>query len=109
MAISLLKRQFENVFHCSVVVYCEKRCAKDSDILQEAGFCDADFVEFPVDETQTIREFERFMEDQFNLSLELCSPSDKPIANKYLKLYQLRHLFSSIPDPALDKGNNMLY
>jgi hypothetical protein len=90
MTISLLQMQFQRLLSCNVTVYVRNRPANAFDTLKEVGFAGDALIEYPIDETLSLREFEAELEDQFNFSLELCSKKDnKPFMNKSLHLYQV--------------------
>lgn len=90
MTISLLQMQFQRLLCCNVMVYVHNRPANAFDTLKEVGFAGDSLIEYPIDETLSLREFEAELEDLFNFSLELCSKKDnKPFMNKSLHLYQV--------------------
>lgn len=90
MTISLLQMQFQRLLCCNVTVYVHNSPANAFDTLREVGFTGDTLIEYPIDETLSLREFEAELEDQFNFSLELCSKKDnKPFMNKSLHLYQV--------------------
>jgi hypothetical protein len=90
MTISLLQMQFQRLLCCNVMVYVYNRPANAFDTLKEVGFAEDALIEYPIDETLSLREFEAELEDHFNFSLELCSKKDnKPFMNKSLHLYQI--------------------
>jgi hypothetical protein len=98
MTISLLQLQFQRLLCCNVTVYVHNSLGNSFDTLKEAGFPADMLVEYPIDETLSLREFEEDLEEKFNFSLELCSKKDnKPFTNKS------QHLFQII---AADGGNN---
>jgi hypothetical protein len=59
------------------------------DTLREAGFDEESLVEFPIDETLSLREFEEEVEERFNFTLELCNKDNKPFTNKSQHLFQI--------------------
>ncbi|HJT74987.1 MAG TPA: hypothetical protein VJ720_13230 [Chitinophaga sp.] len=63
--------------------------ANSFDTLQEAGFPEDMLIEFPIDETLSLREFEEEVEDRFNFTLELCNKDNKPFTNKSMHLFQI--------------------
>jgi len=90
MTISLLQMQFQRLLCCNVTVYVHNSLANAFVTLREAGFPEDMLVEYPIDETLSLREFEEELEEKFNFSLELCSKKDnKPFTNKSLHLFQL--------------------
>lgn len=89
MTISLLQMQFQRLLCCNVAVYVHNSLANAFDTLKEAGFPAEILIEFPIDETLSLREFEEELEDKFNFSLELCNKDNKPFTNKSLHLFQL--------------------
>lgn len=89
MTVSLLQLQLQQQFHCSAVVYIAGRLAGPFDTLLEAGFQENGLVEFSIDQTMSLREFEEELEDKYNLTLELTDTNDKPIIHKGLRLFQL--------------------
>ncbi len=89
MTISLLQMQIQRLLSCNVAVYVRNSLANNYDTLKEAGFEEEALVEFPIDETLSLREFEEELEEKFNFSLELCSRDNKPFRNKSLHLFQI--------------------
>jgi hypothetical protein len=90
MTISLLQMQFQRLLSCNIAVYnMRNSIANAFDTLQEAGFPEDILIEFPIDETLSLREFEEELEDKFNFTLELCNKDNKPFTNKGLHLFQL--------------------
>jgi hypothetical protein len=89
MTISLLQMQFQRLLSCNIAVYMRHSLANAFDTLQEAGFHEDILIEFPIDETLSLREFEEELEDKFNFTLELCNKDNKPFTNKGLHLFQL--------------------
>lgn len=90
MTISLLQMQFQRLLSCNLTVYVYNRPANAFDTLKEVGFTGEGLIEYPIDETLSLREFEAELEEQFDFSLELCSRKDnKPFMNKSLHLYQI--------------------
>jgi hypothetical protein len=89
MTISLLQMQFQRLLSCNIAVYMRNSLANSFDTLQEAGFPEDMLIEFPIDETLSLREFEEELEDRFNFTLELCNKDNKPFTNKGLHLFQL--------------------
>ena len=89
MTISLLQMQFQRLLSCNIAVYMRNSVANAFDTLQEAGFPEDMLIEFPIDETLSLREFEEELEDRFNFTLELCNKDNKPFTNKGLHLFQL--------------------
>lgn len=90
MTISLLQMQFQRLLSCNIAVYnMRNSIANAFDTLQEAGFPEEILIEFPIDETLSLREFEEELEDRFNFTLELCNKDNKPFTNKGLHLFQL--------------------
>src|SRR3982751_2370155 len=90
MTISLLQMQFQRLLSCNIAVYnMRNSIANAFDTLQEAGFPEDILIEFPIDETLSLREFEEELEDRFNFTLELCNKDNKPFTNKGLHLFQL--------------------
>lgn len=89
MTISLLQMQFQRLLSCNIAVYMRNSIANSFDTLQEAGFPEEILIEFPIDETLSLREFEEELEDKFNFTLELCNKDNKPFTNKGLHLFQL--------------------
>lgn len=89
MTVSLLQMQFQRLLSCNIAVYARNSPANAFDTLQEAGFPEEILIEFPIDETLSLREFEEELEDKFNFTLELCNKDNKPFTNKSLHLFQL--------------------
>ncbi|SFD24688.1 hypothetical protein SAMN05518672_1011248 [Chitinophaga sp. CF118] len=90
MTISLLQMQFQRLLSCNIAVYTmHNSIANAFDTLQEAGFPEEILIEFPIDETLSLREFEEELEDKFNFTLELCNKDNKPFTNKGMHLFQL--------------------
>jgi len=89
MTISLLQMQFQRLLSCNIAVYMRNSLANSFDTLQEAGFPEEMLIEFPIDETLSLREFEEELEDRFNFTIELCNKDNKPFTNKGLHLFQL--------------------
>ncbi|GEP90463.1 hypothetical protein SAMN05660909_02798 [Chitinophaga terrae (ex Kim and Jung 2007)] len=111
MTISLLQMQIERLLSCNVAVYVRHSLANNFDTLRDAGFEEETLVEFPIDETLSLREFEEEMEERFNFSLELCSKDNKPFRNKSQHLFQLsatcdKKEFQDIPPEMLNAFNN---
>lgn len=89
MTISLLQMQMQRLLSCNVAVYIRHSLANAFDTLKEAGFEDESLVEYPIDETLSLREFEEDLEERFNFSLELCNKDNKPFTNKSQHLFQI--------------------
>ena len=89
MTISLLQMQFQRLLSCNIAVYMRNSPANSFDTLQEAGFPEDMLIEFPIDETLSLREFEEEVEDRFNFTLELCNKDNKPFTNKSMHLFQI--------------------
>ena len=89
MTISLLQMQFQRLLSCNIAVYMRNSPANAFDTLAEAGFEENILIEFPIDETLSLREFEEELEDRFNFTLELCNKDNKPFTNKSMHLFQL--------------------
>ncbi|QJB34992.1 hypothetical protein HF324_28135 [Chitinophaga oryzae] len=89
MTISLLQMQIQRLLSCNVAVYVRHSLANAFDTLREAGFEDDTLVEYPIDETLSLREFEEDLEERFNFSLELCNKDNKPFTNKSQHLFQI--------------------
>ena len=89
MTISLLQMQFQRLLSCNIAVYMRNSPANSFDTLQEAGFPEDILIEFPIDETLSLREFEEEVEDRFNFTLELCNKDNKPFTNKSMHLFQI--------------------
>jgi len=89
MTISLLQMQIQRLLFCNVAVYVRNSLANTFDTLKEAGFEEEVLIEFPIDETLSLREFEEEVEERFNFSLELCNKDNKPFMNKSQHLFQL--------------------
>ena len=104
MTISLLQMQFQRLLSCNVTVYVHNSLGNAFDTLKEAGFPADMLVEYPIDETLSLREFEEELEEKFNFSLELCNKKDnKPFTNKS------QHLFQIIAaDGSREDGNSAL-
>jgi hypothetical protein len=81
--------QFQRLLACNIAVYMRNSPANAFDTLQEAGFLEQMLIEFPIDETLSLREFEEELEDKFNFTLELCNKDNKPFTNKSMHLFQL--------------------
>ncbi|HVI43308.1 MAG TPA: hypothetical protein VM802_00495 [Chitinophaga sp.] len=89
MTISLLQMQMQRLLSCNVAVYVRHSLANAFDTLKDAGFAEDNLVEFPIDETLSLREFEEELEDRFNFTLELCNKDNKPFMNKSQHLFQI--------------------
>jgi RNAse (barnase) inhibitor barstar len=89
MTVSLLQMQFQRLLSCNIAVYMRNSPANAFATLQEAGFPEEMLIEFPIDETLSLREFEEELEDKFNFTLELCNKDNKPFTNKSMHLFQL--------------------
>lgn len=89
MTVSLLQMQFQRLLSCNIAVYLRNSPANAFDTLGEAGFPEEMLIEFPIDETLSLREFEEELEDKFNFTLELCNKDNKPFTNKSMHLFQL--------------------
>lgn len=89
MTVSLLQMQFQRLLSCNIAVYMRNSPANSFDTLQEAGFPEDMLIEFPIDETLSLREFEEEVEDRFNFTLELCNKDNKPFTNKSMHLFQI--------------------
>jgi len=89
MTISLLQMQIQRLLFCNVAVYVRSSLANAFDTLKEAGFEEEMLIEFPIDETLSLREFEEEVEERFNFSLELCNKDNKPFMNKSQHLFQI--------------------
>lgn len=89
MTVSLLQMQFQQLLSCNIAVYMRNAPASAFDTLAEAGLTNEMLIEFPIDETLSLREFEEELEDKFNFTLELCNKDNKPFTNKSMHLFQL--------------------
>lgn len=89
MTISLLQMQIQRLLFCNVAVYVRNSLANAFDTLKDAGFEEDVLIEFPIDETLSLREFEEEVEERFNFSLELCNKDNKPFMNKSQHLFQI--------------------
>ncbi|SCC32963.1 hypothetical protein GA0116948_10620 [Chitinophaga costaii] len=89
MTISLLQLQFQRLLRCNCAVYARYALANALDTLQDAGFEEEVLIDYPIDETLSLREFEEDLEERFHFSLELCNKDFKPFTNKSLRLFQL--------------------
>lgn len=89
MTISLLQMQIQRLLHCNAAVYIRHTLANGFNTLREAGLEEEDMIEFPIDETLSLREFEEEVEEKFHFSIELCNQDSKPFMNKSLRLFQL--------------------
>jgi len=89
MTVSLLQMQFQRLLSCNIAVYMRNSPANAFATLQEAGFPEEMLIEFPIDETLSLREFEEELEDRFNFTLELCNKDHKPFTNKSMHLFQM--------------------
>lgn len=89
MTISLLQMQIQRLLFCNVAVYVRSSLANAFDTLKDAGFEEEMLIEFPIDETLSLREFEEEVEERFNFSLELCNKDNKPFMNKSQHLFQI--------------------
>jgi len=104
MTISLLQMQFQRLLCCNVTVYVHNSLGNSFDTLREAGFPADTLIEYPIDETLSLREFEEELEEQFNFSLELCNKKDnKPFTNKSMHLFQL----IAADNAAREEGNQL--
>ncbi len=99
MTISLLQMQIQRLLHCNAAVYIRHTLANGFNTLREAGLEEDEMVEFHIDETLSLREFEEELEEKFHFSLELCNMNQKPFMNKSLRLFQLPPI-SDNPPPA---------
>ncbi|MHB1921519.1 MAG: hypothetical protein ACYCOO_04715 [Chitinophagaceae bacterium] len=100
MTISLLQFQINRVLHCASTFYIEQQLANGWDTLEEAGWSNPGMVEYPVDESVSIREFEEEMAEKFHLSLELSWTPGRPFNNKSIKLFQIFLLGCGSPSEA---------
>ncbi|WTM35435.1 RWD domain-containing protein [Chitinophaga sp. 180180018-2] len=98
MTISLLQMQIQRLLFCNVAVYVRNSLANTFDTLKEAGFEEDVLIEFPIDETLSLREFEEEVEERFNFSLELCNKDNKPFMNKSQHLFQIARVASDRKD-----------
>ncbi|MEZ2443937.1 hypothetical protein QFZ51_001186 [Chitinophaga sp. W3I9] len=89
MTISLLQMQIQRLLYCNVAVYVRNSLANTFDTLKDAGFEEDVLIEYPIDETLSLREFEEEVEERFNFSLELCNKDNKPFMNKSQHLFQI--------------------
>ena len=89
MTISLLQMQIQRLLYCNVAVYVRNSLANTFDTLKDAGFEEDILIEYPIDETLSLREFEEEVEERFNFSLELCNKDNKPFMNKSQHLFQI--------------------
>lgn len=109
MTISLLQMQFQRLLCCNVMVYVHNRPANAFDTLKEVGFTGDGLIEYPIDETLSLREFEAELEDHYDFSLELCSKKDnKPFMNKSLHLYQVTAMAVAQENGAREEANKPL-
>lgn len=92
MTISLLQMQIQRLLYCDAAVYIRHTLANGFNTLREAGLEETGMVEFPIDETLSLREFEEEVEEKFHFSIELCNMNAKPFMNKSLRLFQLRNV-----------------
>jgi hypothetical protein len=99
MTVSLLQMQFQRLLSCNIAVYMRNSPASAFDTLQEAGFPEEILIEFPIDETLSLREFEEELEDKFNFTLELCNKDYKPFTNKSMHLFQLIAILANSMQP----------
>lgn len=106
MTVSLLQMQFQRLLSCNIAVYMRNSPANAFDTLQEAGFLENILIEYPIDETLSLREFEEELEDRFNFTLELCNKDNKPFTNKSMHLFQLIKGISDIGKPGYPNGND---
>jgi hypothetical protein len=81
--------QIQRLLSCNVAVYVRHSLANAFDTLKEAGLEEDALVEYPIDETLSLREFEEDLEERFNFSLELCNKDNKPFTNKSQHLFQI--------------------
>ncbi|WP_341834440.1 hypothetical protein WJU16_15740 [Chitinophaga pollutisoli] len=100
MTISLLQMQIQRLLHCNAAVYIRHSLANGFNTLREAGLEDDALIEYPIDETLSLREFEEDLEERFHFSLELCNMNLKPFMNKSLRLFQLPPISEAPPPPA---------
>ncbi|PUZ28956.1 hypothetical protein DCC81_05645 [Chitinophaga parva] len=98
MTISLLQMQFQRLLSCNCAVYAHYSLANGFDTLKDAGFEEEILVDYPIDETLSLREFEEELEERFHFSLELCNKDSKPFTNKSLRLFQLFSVCSLTDD-----------
>lgn len=99
MTISLFQMQIQRLLHCNAAVYIRHTLANGFNTLREAGLEEDEMVEFHIDETLSLREFEEELEEKFHFSLELCNMNQKPFMNKSLRLFQLPPI-SDTPSPS---------
>lgn len=100
MTISLLQMQIQRLLHCNAAVYIRHSLANGFNTLREAGLEDDALIEYPIDETLSLREFEEDLEERFHFSLELCNMNLKPFMNKSLRLFQLPPISETPPPTA---------
>lgn len=99
MTVSLLQMQIQRLLSCNVAVYVRHSLANTFDTLKDAGLEEETLVEYPIDETLSLREFEEEMEERFNFSLELCNRDHKPFRNKSQHLFQISAAANTSGDP----------
>lgn len=89
MSVTLFQMQLQKLLHCSALVYAAGHLADNEETLKDVGFVPKDLIEYPIDITLNLREFEDELEDLFNISIELSNNAFKPFTNKYVRLYQV--------------------
>ncbi len=89
MTMSLLRVQFGKLLHCNVTVYLQNQHVAAFQTLREAGLRGEELLEFYIDETLTLREFEGAIQEGFNLDIELTDDQGRPFSSKSLQLYQV--------------------
>ena len=89
MTLSLLRVQVGKLLHCNVTVYIQNQQAAAFHTLRETGMRGEGLLEFYIDETLTLREFEGALQERFNLDVELTDSQNRPYSSKALRLYQI--------------------
>jgi hypothetical protein len=90
--VSSFNSQLQQLLGCGAIVYSRVNDElKPFDTLGEAGFNIPGSMEYTIDETGHIRQFEQDFLSRFNISLELCNMERKPLTNKSLRLFQVKN------------------
>lgn len=91
LTVLSLNIQLEQLIGCRAIIYSKQNDELAAfNTLLEAGFYFPDAIDYPIDETEHIRQFESDFLSQFNITLELCNAEMKPLINKTLRIFQLK-------------------
>lgn len=91
LTVSSLNIQLEQLIGCKAIIYSKLNDElKPFNTLGEAGFSMPYTIEYNIDETEHVRQFESDFLSQFNITMELCNAEMKPLTNKILRIFQLK-------------------